>query len=257
MGMHILIIEDEIETAAHLERLIRQYEGLEDLRLSGPLRSVKEAIEYLHNHQPPPDLIFLDIQLADGLSFEIFDEVQLRTPIVFTTAYNQFLLRAFEVNSLDFLLKPIRYEHLRRSLDKYRELYQQTQPAFPDSRRLGEILPWERARYKSRFLIKTGKRLVVIPTESIAVLLKTDLLLLVNRKGRQFPFPHSLEEAEQLLDPAFFFRINRQCLIHLHAIREIRLDGYQLMVSMGEAWPHWLAVSQRNTPRFKSWLADT
>lgn len=252
--MHILIIEDEPESAAHLQRLIQQYASRE-WEVSGPLHSVREAIEYLHNH-PPPDLIFLDIQLADGLSFEIFDEVQLRTPIVFTTAYNQFLQRAFEVNSLDFLLKPIRYEHLARSLDKYRELYRQPDNLFLDSRRLRDILPWERARYKSRFLLKRGKQLVVIPTDEIACLIKEDILLLLTREGRKFPFPHTLEEAEQILDPQFFFRINRQTIIHLKAIEEIRQEGGQLMLSLGVAWPKWLAVSQRNTPVFKSWLAD-
>lgn len=251
--MQILIIEDEAETAAHLQRLIQQY-ALDGLALRGPLRSVREAIEYLHN-QPTPDLIFLDIQLADGLSFEIFDEVDLHTPIVFTTAYNQFLQRAFEVNSLDFLLKPIRYEHLARSLDKYQKLYRQQAPPKVDSHRLREILPWERTRYKSRFLVKRGKQLVVVPTDEIACILKEEVLLLFTRAGRRFPFPHSLEEAEQLLDPQHFFRINRQCIVHLKAISEIRQEGSQLMLSLDPARPKWLAVSQRNTPAFKSWLA--
>lgn len=251
--MQILIIEDEAETAAHLQRLIQQY-APQGLELRGPLRSVREAIEYLHN-QPTPDLIFLDIQLADGLSFEIFDEVDLHTPIVFTTAYNQFLQRAFEVNSLDFLLKPIRYEHLARSLDKYQKLYRQQTPPTVDGHRLREILPWERTRYKSRFLVKRGKQLVVVPTEEIASILKEEILLLLTREGRKFPFLHSLEEAEQLLDPQYFFRINRQCIVHLNAITEIRQEGTQLMLSLGPARPKWLAVSQRNTPAFKSWLA--
>lgn len=250
--MNILIVEDEVETAAHLQRMIRQYNS--GWRLYGPLRTVRESIEYLHR-QPPPDLIFLDIQLADGLSFEIFDDLQLRTPIIFTTAYNQFLQRAFEVNSLDFLLKPVRYEHLARSLDKFRNLYPHSSPPAVDSRRLREILPWERPPYKARFLLKMGKQLVVVPTEEIACLLKAGIVLLITRTGRKLPFPHSLEEAEQLLDPRRFFRINRQCILHLPAINEIRQDGTQLMVSLGAAWPAWLPVSQRNTPPFKQWLA--
>lgn len=251
--MRILIIEDEPETAGHLQRLIQQYAPT-GIDLEGPLRSVRESIEFLHNH-PPPDLIFLDIQLADGLSFEIFDEIELHTPIVFTTAYNQFLQRAFEVNSLDFLLKPIRYAHLARSLDKYQKLYRQQEPPAVDSRRLRDLLPWERTHHKSRFLVKLGKQLAVIPTEEIACLLKEEILLLYTREGRKFPFPHSLEEAEQLLDPQFFFRINRQCIVHLHAIREIRQEGTQLMLSLHPALPNWLTVSQRNTPAFKAWLA--
>ncbi|PHN05095.1 LytR/AlgR family response regulator transcription factor [Flavilitoribacter nigricans] len=251
--MRILIIEDEPETAAHLQRLIQQYAPPE-LQLAGPLRSIRESIEYLHN-QPPPDLIFLDIQLADGLSFEIFDEIELQTPIVFTTAYNQFLQRAFEVNSLDFLLKPIRYEHLARSLDKYQKLYQQKARPGIDSRRLRDILPWERHRYRSRFLVKRGKRLVVIPTAEIAYLLKDDIVLLITLEGRKFPLPHSLEEAAQLLDPQFFFRINRQCIVHLQAIREIRQEGNQLLLSIQPTTANWLTVSQRNIPAFKNWLA--
>jgi len=251
--MKVLIIEDEVESAAHLKRLIQQSEA-PDLEVQGPIYSVSEAIAYLHNN-PHPDLIFLDVQLSDGLSFEIFDEVQLRTPIVFTTAYNQFLQRAFEVNSLDFLLKPIRKEHLVRSLQKFADLYQQPESPLINSQYLQKVLPWQRARYKSRFLVKRGRQLVVVPTEQIACLLKEDILVLITLTGKRYPFPHSLEEASQLLDPQHFFRINRQCIVHLSAIQEIRQDGANVLLSMGTAWPDWLAVSQRNTPDFKAWLA--
>ncbi|MCB0633231.1 MAG: LytTR family DNA-binding domain-containing protein [Saprospiraceae bacterium] len=251
--MNILIIEDEVETAAHLERLIRQYRP--DWQPQGPIRTVRESIEYLYNNTPP-DLIFLDIQLADGLSFEIFDEVRIRTPIVFTTAYNQFLQRAFEVNSLDFLLKPIRYDHLVRSLQKFEDLYPNVSTLSIDDHLLRELLPWQRSTYRSRFLVKLGNQLAVIPTSEIAMILKEEIVLLITREGRRYPLNYSLEEVSQLLDPQLFFRISRQCLLHLEAIREIRQEGTQLAVSLGDIWPNWLIVSQRNTPAFKTWLAD-
>ena len=251
--MDVLIIEDEVESAAHLKRLVRQY-GAMDLQVQGPIHSVSAAIAYLHNN-PHPDLIFLDVQLSDGLSFEIFEEVQLRTPIIFTTAYNQFLQRAFEVNSLDFLLKPIRKEHLERSLQKFADLYQRPESPLINSQYLQQVLPWQRSRYKSRFLMKRGRQLVVIPVEQIACLLKEEIIVLVSLTGKRYPFPHTLEEASQLLDPRHFFRINRQCIVHLSAIQEIRQEGTTVLLSMGKAWTEWLAVSQRNTPDFKAWLA--
>ncbi|MGB0522272.1 MAG: LytR/AlgR family response regulator transcription factor [Flammeovirgaceae bacterium] len=249
---HVLIIEDEQVTANNLLRMLLRYDP--EFHIFPTLTSVHAAIDWLANHEPP-SLIFLDVQLGDGLSFEIFEDIDVSTPVIFTTAYHEYIQKAFELNSIDYLLKPISFDRLKLSLDKFRKLYdsQHVARSAPIKQLITQI-DWQKPTYKSRFLVKVGKLLRVVTTEEIAYFTKDGIVTLIDFSGNKYAVNYSLDELTKMLDPSQFFRINRQQLIHLNSIEEIHQDGHQLSVYLK---PHPFShsiVSQRNGSAFKKWL---
>ncbi len=251
--MRLLIIEDELHNAQHLIKLLGQYNP--HLQIEGPLGSVSAVLEWFANSSPP-DLILMDIQLADGLSFEIFQEVSIQAPVIFITAYDNYAVKAFELNGLDYLLKPVRLERLRKAMDKYQNIFSPGQINVQALDRIAEALRVRLPAFKSRFLVKAGTRLVVVQTERIVGFLKDEIVLMVTEAGKRYAVDHSLDELGRKLDPKDFFRINRQCIVNAHFIREMRVADTQLILTMEVPFSRSLVVSQRNTGAFKKWLNE-
>ncbi len=250
--MRIIIIEDETLAAERLQRLIVQYSPSMEVLVH--LSSVEKAILWF-NQNAMPDLIFMDIQLSDGLCFEIFETVTISCPIIFTTSYEQYALEAFGVNAVGYLLKPVKYGQLVNSfqkLDDMKQLFLQAHSAATSP----SIQPLEKPIYKSRFLVKNGPHIKAIKTEEIAYFFSEDKVsFLVSFDKQKFPVDFSLEEIEIALNPDLFFRVSRKYIVHVDAIQEIRpyFKG-RLTVALRPTNPEDIVVSSDRTPTFKAWL---
>jgi DNA-binding LytR/AlgR family response regulator len=225
--------------------------------------SVAAGVEWLRSH-PAPDLIFSDIQLEDGLSFEIFDAVPVRAPLIFTTSFNEYALKAFQLLSVDYLLKPIQAKDLARALEKHAYWLTQTPaPAQPDGEAqllkmqqlLAQFAPAQPS-YRQRFLLTAGEQLLPVAVEEIAYFYTlNEVVYLVRHDGRKFPLEHNLEKLESLLDPAKFFRLNRQYLASLKAIDKIHSHFLgKLKLELLPPRPDEVLVSRDRAPLFKRWL---
>lgn len=216
--MHILIVEDE-QLAA--EGLLAQIQRLRpNAQLLAHLTSVVDAVAWLSAQAQRPDLAFLDIQLGDGLSFDIHEQVPLDFPIIFTTAYDQYALRAFEWHSVDYLLKPVEPERLERALQKWER---QTQPALQPGlwTELAGMLR-QQPSYKDRFLVKAGDRLIPLPVSAIRYFFSQHKITWARlNTGKKHALNYPLDKLEEMLDPQQFFRINRSYLVHLDSISEL------------------------------------
>jgi len=223
--MTTLLIEDERLAATHLQNLLRKHPAVQVVAV---VPSVAAGTEWLRSH-PAPDLIFADIQLEDGLSFEIFDAVPVRAPLIFTTSFNEYALKAFQLLSVDYLLKPIQAKDLARALEKYAYWLPQAPGPQPDSEAqllkmqqlLAQFAPTQPS-YRQRFLLTAGEQLLPVAVEDIAYFYTlNEVVYLVRHDGRKFTLEYNLEKLESLLDPAKFFRLNRQYLASLKAIDKI------------------------------------
>lgn len=258
--MKALIIEDEYPAAERLERLIRKED--ESIEIVAVLESVKSALSWFESHAQP-DLIFSDIQLSDGLSFQIFEQLPATSPIIFTTSYDEYAIKAFKVKSIDYLLKPIKPSELAQAIAKFKDL----QVAFSRDRKeaqnyarriesLLESLPTTGKKYKSRFLIEHSEQLIPVAIEQIAYFLTAnEMVCLVQKDNKQFLINYTLEELEQYLDPALFFRLNRQFIAHLSAIRKIHtyFNG-KLKIELHPDVSQDVLVSREKSPLFKLWI---
>jgi len=210
--MKVLIIEDESLAAGKLEKMLLEIDP--SITVIGKLVSIKESVRWLM--QNSADIIFLDIQLSDGISFSIFEQVAVNTPVIFTTAYDQYAVRAFQLNSISYLLKPIRKSDLAESLNKYRSL----KAAFSiDFESLMAQLQGKEPGFKKRFMIQMGEKIRKIEVPEIAwfyVLGKS--VWLRTFQGNSYPVEFSLDRLEAILDPAVFFRINRGYLVSIDSI---------------------------------------
>lgn len=244
--MNVLIVEDEELSAERLQNLIRNIDP--GIRVLGIIPSVFETIAYLENKaNTQPDLIFLDIHLEDDNGFKIIEGRDLMTPVIFTTAFDDYLLRAFKVHSIDYLLKPINPLELQASLNKFRKIRtnggQQAEHSVPE-------------KYKDRFLVTAGSRIFTFKTSEIAYFsIEERATFLRLFDGRHFAVEYSLEKLSQMLDPAEFFRINRTMLLSLHAIREMHaMSAGKLKVDLNPASAQEIYVSSERMTEFKNWL---
>jgi DNA-binding LytR/AlgR family response regulator len=253
----IVIIEDEPLAAERLENLLKTYSR--PLVMSYWADSVRSARDFLA--QQTPDLLLMDIQLGDGLSFDIFQQLELRAPIIFTTAFDQYALQAFKLNSIDYLLKPIQKEQLHAALDRFfeRRAPHVVAPAPPDAELLGMLAGMIRKEYKSRFLVKIGEKMITVPLSQIAYFFVEDrALLLRTRNGHTYVLNLTMDHLEMLLDPSLFFRINRACYLHIEAIQEVipypgnRLEVNPLARHQREPY----IVSRELCTAFKDWLGQ-
>jgi len=252
--MKILVIEDEPLVAESLMKQVRQVEtGAE---LSGPLPTVKASLKWLAEN-PQPDLILSDIQLADGISLDIFSESKINCPVIFTTAYNEYAIRAFKVNSIDYLLKPIDKNELAAAFQKFHLL----QSKFNDAVYLQEMKELftnfnKSKQFKERFAVHIGRAVTLIPVEEIALFLKEELIYLVNKEGKRFITDfRSLDEVEELVNPKLFYRVNRQHLVHLPCIESFRGDDTgKLTLKLRGIKTSELFVSKEKASEFKKWF---
>lgn len=249
--MKIIIVEDEYLAAQKLAKLLRAHDP--DIEIAATLDTVAHTVHWLQT-QPQPDLLFLDIHLADSNSFDIFRQTNVQCPVIFTTAYDEYALKAFEVNSIAYLLKPITPERLAQALEKYQKLKQTfSAPAF-DYQKIAELL--HSNNYKDRFLVKNGPKIKTIPTEDIAYFYAEDgVVFLKTKQNQAFIIDYTLEQLEQLLHPHQFFRANRQFLIAITSIAEVQayFKG-RLHVQLIPATAQPLIISNERAASFKQWI---
>jgi DNA-binding LytR/AlgR family response regulator len=249
--MKTLIIEDELPAARQLTRLLQQFEP--DAEVLDVLDSVEGAVRWLRTF-PAPQLIFMDIQIADGLSFDIFRQVELHSPVIFTTAFDQYAVQAFKVNALDYLLKPVDPDELQRALIKVQSAQPRgadLQSAFDNLARL-----FRRDSYKERFLVKTGHQLAFVPADDIAFFRSSDGLTQAHTfSGKKYFVEHTLEELERLLDPRDYFRISRSMTLRLNSIQKItpHFNG-RLKLDVQPTVSDEVFVSRERSGEFKAWL---
>ncbi|MFN8342895.1 MAG: LytTR family DNA-binding domain-containing protein [Cyclobacteriaceae bacterium] len=251
--MNVVVIEDERLTADRLIALIKQYDAT--IKVLARLSSVAESLAWFNATPPPVDLVFMDIHLEDGDSFQLISQLPLTTPIIFTTAFDDYMLKAFKVNSVDYLLKPIHYDDLAAALDKFRQLRSSQSTPAADLRALMAQLQRETAKYKERFMVTVGTRIRSVPTDDIAYFyLAEKAVLLVTHDGTTLPVDYSLDKLVQVLDPAQFFRISRQCLVSLRAIQVVHTVGGKLRLDLLPKAKQEVVVSGDRAADFKTWL---
>ena len=253
--MKVLIIEDEALAAERLSDLIHRYDS--NIEITTTLPSVEDSINWFKGHSQP-DLIFVDIQLSDGLCFDIFRSVHVTCPVIFTTSYDQYALEAFEVNSISYLLKPVKYQQLVNSLLKLEELKKTLNPANAIEQ-MEEIIKKIKkgpGTYKSRFLVRNGLNIKAVKTNEIAYFFSDQKVsMLMTTSAQKFPIDYSLEEIEVMLNPDEFFRISRKFIVHIDAVKSIHpyFKG-RLKVEVNPETEEQIIVSSDRTPLFKAWL---
>jgi two-component system, LytTR family, response regulator LytT len=250
--MNVLIIEDELLASERLQMLVKAYDPT--INIIGCVESVEEAVNWL-SKKVQPDLLLVDIHLADGHSFEIFKKVQVSKPIIFTTAYDKYALDAFQLLSIDYILKPITAEALANAFGKYKALTQKN--ILPNE--YEEVLNYVKEnfskKYKGRFLAKVGQRIYFIPVQEVACFVADDKIVeLINREGKRFIKNATMEKLEQSLDPKLFFRVNRKMIIHIDAIEQIKpYDNNRLTVVLRNITTDQIIISREKMADFKLW----
>ena len=258
--MNIFIIEDEIVAAERIKDLVRQ--TAPHARIVGWADSIEDSVQFLKTH-PMPDLLLMDIELVDGQSFEIFSEVDVTCPVIFTTAYDEYALQAFKVHSIDYLLKPIGREELGRSLAKFEQLRKVYQPAPPLNvdaliQQLRQATAPPPVTHREHFLVRQGQRLISVGIDEVAYFYSEDrVTFLKTHDGRYFPLDYPLEDVEQQIDTRHFFRASRQFLLHRRSIQNVfvHLNG-KLKLVLKPAADEELYVSRDRAPEFKKWLGQ-
>ncbi len=245
--MKVVIVEDERLASKRLEDLLKKAgSGAEIVQ---KLESVEDAVNWFPNN-PKPDLIFMDIQLDDGISFEIFDAVKIDAPVIFTTAYNEYAIRAFKVNSVDYLLKPVDQAALEAAIQKFKKLY-----AAPGDfeTKLAKIIGQIPSTYKTRFFIKVGIRFKSVPVESITgFFVEERNTFLSTGESKNYDLDYSLDQLQKMVDPRLFFRINRNYLVNINRIDEITsYSTNRLKLKMGKTEQ---IVSRDKVSDFKQWM---
>ena len=250
--MNVVLIEDEDRTARQLERLLKKYDPT--IHILARLPSVNDTVAWFKEH-PVPDLAFMDIHLEDGLVFKVFDQLQLTLPIIFTTAYDEYMLKAFKVNSIDYLLKPVDSDELAAALDKFKAV--RNQPATPDLSGLLQLLQKpQSASFRERFMISIGTKIHSVEVADIAFFFTEEkATFLVNKTGQFMPLEYSLDQLMGLLNPNQFFRVNRQFLIARSAIQAINAySAGKLKLNLTPTAREEVFVSLSRMTEFKDWL---
>lgn len=249
--MKAVIIEDEKLSAEHLETLLKKVD--KQIQVVAVYDSVKAVLEAF-KHGVPADLLFMDIHLADGLSFEIFTKLAIDTPVIFTTAYDEYAIKAFKVNSIDYLLKPIGIGELRSALEKFKKR-QTPSPAhiLPDLSKVYENMS---KQYKTRFMVKMGDHLVSVKSDEIAHFIAEDGVVLLSTKiEKRYAVDYTLDQLEELLDGSSFFRINRKVFVHINAIQKISTYfNSRLKINSPGLVDDDSVVSRERVNDFKKWL---
>jgi len=254
-AMRTLIIEDEQPAAKRLVKLLEEH--CPECEILEMIDSVENAVKWLRNFQQP-DLIFMDIQLADGLSFDIFAQTELTAPVIFTTAFDHYTLRAFKVNSVDYLLKPIDPVELTAALDKYRRIHRQ--PETYDRSGLEKMLQTMlvQQNFKDRFLVKSGQHFVHVPISEVAYFFSEDGIAFVQcADGKKHILEYTLDQLESMLNPSHFFRINRQVIVKPEAVRRISTwFNSRLKLEIHPPYENNNIVSRERVQDFKRWMGQ-
>lgn len=253
MRQRVLIIEDEAPAYRRLNGLLQEHHP--EFEVLEVIDAISEAVRWFDHHKAP-DLIFSDIQLSDGLSFEIFKRVKVPCPIIFTTAYDEYMLEAFRTNGIDYLLKPIEAQDLLRGLAKFKTLTGNKPGDPPDLSQLIERITQRTPKFKERFLVKVGAKLLPLLAEDIAYFTSSDgVTELTTREGRRYPIDQPLDELERQLDPATFHRVNRHC-IACHGAIVLVHQHFQGKLKLALVPPaaQEIMVSREKARAFKEWM---
>ena len=250
--MNVLIIEDEKPAARRLNRMLAAL----DIQAQQMLHSVEESLNWLQNNTHP-DLIFLDIQLSDGLSFEIFEEIDVKSAIIFTTAYDEYALKAFKLNSIDYLLKPIDDDELATAVAQFKKQQPKetdVQVNLDDIRKL-LINPVDR-KFKKRLSIKVGQHIKIIHINEIECFYSENKSTYIHTtENRNYLLDHSLENWQEQLDPEHFFRVNRTYIVHINAIKDIiAYSNSRLKLMLHSYNEQEIIVSRERVKDFKNWI---
>ena len=253
--MKVVIIEDEYPAVERLEKLLQRVSA--PITVIATLDSVEQAVRWL-SANPPPDLILSDIQLSDGLSFEVYEQVVIESPIIFTTSYDEYAIRAFKLKSIDYLLKPIKYEELAYAIEKYRSFLSPLS-VHDHAWRLEQLLDnlsHTGKSYKKRFLVKKGEQLIPVIDQEIAYFhTENELVYLVNYSAKRYVVDYTMEQLEDLLDDKLFFRINRQTIISEKAIQQIHTYfSNRLKLHVTPSPDDEVIVSKGKVKAFRLWL---
>jgi two-component system LytT family response regulator len=253
--MKVIIVEDEIPAAEKLERYLQKYDS--SIEIVARFDSVQTSVSWLKENQNAIDLIFMDIQLTDGLSFQIFNQVQVYKPVIFTTAFNEYALDAFKVNSIDYLLKPITFTDLSASLKKLETLRQQFQWNQEHQDKVQQAFSSLKTReYKNRFMVKLGEHIRSITTDQIGLLYADGRdVYLVTTQNRKFIIDYTLEALEDILDPKIFFRLNRTFILNINAIKDVLVySNSRLKITLQQEFDKEIIVSREKVGEFKEWF---
>jgi two-component system LytT family response regulator len=260
--MNLLIVEDESIAARRISKMVQELNP--NTQVQAILSSVAASVDWLRQN-PPPDLMLLDIELVDGQSFEIFEQVEVQCPVIFTTAYDEYAIRAFKVNSIDYLLKPIQEKELQQSLQKLQSLkkvYGDKSPASVNMDILLQELRNQRntpaQESRDRILVKQGQRMFPIATTDVACFFTKDKLNYVRTKSdKQYLIDYTLDELEKSLNPKNFFRANRQYIIEFHAVT--RVHHYfqsKLKVEITPKPEEDIIISREKAAELRVWLGE-
>jgi len=254
--MKTVIIEDEPLVAKDLKKLILQIDP--SIEIVTILDSLQSCISYFKSKEEP-DLIFMDIQLSDGVSFDLLKQIDIRCPIIFTTAYNEYALRAFKVNSIDYLLKPVDKNELQVALEKFKKIQavQGNDLQAQIEQAISQLTaPSQSKIYKERFMVHSGKSFLVVHHANVAYFIKDTLIYLVTNDKQQFLTDfQTMEELEDLLDPKLFYRANRQYIISAQAVDSFRTDIYSKMIlQLKNPLNVTIDISREKAQAFKNWI---
>ncbi len=257
--MRVLIIEDEKPAAENLARLLQRYDG--NIEVVDVLTSISSSVEWFLNPLNSVDLVFMDIHLSDGLSFEIFKKTQLNLPVIFTTAYNEYAIQAFKVNSIDYLLKPLDYDDLFRSMEKLESLRQNLSSVSQRIKleELNEALLHYRKTYKERFMVKLGERIKSVTSDKIVLFYAEGrTAFILTARGNRYIIDYKLEDLEEILNPATFYRISRSFIVNINHIQDVLVhSNSRLKIQFEQDFDREVVVSREKVPHFKNWFSGS
>ncbi len=250
--LNTIIIEDEKSARQNLINALMNIGA--DVNVMAQLSSVKESIEYFSN-APQADLIFCDVQLEDGLSFEIFSKIEIRTPVIFITGYDQFVMNAFEYNGIDYLLKPVSEEELQKAIIKYRKL----EKHFSNQPSLNNLVQYVNTRKKTRLIVKKGMENISLRLEDIVLFFtENKIVYVVDQWGKKYLVDKNLGELEEDLDNTIFFRANRQYIVNINYIKgfkpyeKVKLQVDLILPDLN----YCIIISQETAPAFRKWMHE-
>lgn len=252
--MRVLIIEDEPATAMRLEKLLREVSP--EIEVMEVIDTVEESITYLETHTYP-DLLFMDIHLADGNSFDIFKKVDVACPIIFTTAYDQYAIKAFKVNSIDYLLKPIKREELAAALNKFNQSLHKASELAPDYAEFAKLFEQSKTDYLKRFMVKTGQNIKTVNVSDVAYfVVESKIIYAIGKSGHRHIVDFTMGYLEEKLDPERFFRINRSFIVNLDSIDTmVAYSKSRIKVNLNPASEVEAITSSERSKAFKHWLS--
>ena len=251
--MKILLIEDEEPAAERLANIIKEIQP--DAEIAGTIVSVKSAVKWFRENAMP-ELLIMDINLADGSSFEIFKEIKIMCPVIFTTAYDQYAIDAFKVNSIDYILKPVKKEELKAAFEKFMKLRAAT---VPDINSMISKLMGSKKEYQKRIIIRYGENIKLVEVKDVAYFYTEDKInFLCTFSNMRYPIDFNLDEVEHLVDPQEFFRINRQFIVNIVSIEKmLAWSKSRVKLMLKPSCDIETIVSTERSPLFKEWLTGT